>query len=398
MQRIRMMIRAAPSNVSARRSPVGIKSSIRVFSTAAETSHDLALIQPWKVPMIESHGDYREEVPVETHIGGFLYEKQSFLPRLPIPKLEDTIERFIPTALPLAKSQEERDTLLEACQQFPDEAKELQKRLEERRQEFTDSSWLQLWWNTEGYLKVRDPVVINVSYFFHFSDDPTLPVGQPKNVKRSAAILTAVAEYRRQVCSGSMPAETVGKKHTPLCSVAFKYMFHACRIPRRIQDSYRIYDPSLHTHCIVARKGHFFSLDFMDSEGNALPLSKIEQGLQQCIDMADKYNGSGRVELGWLTTNDRDSWADARKEMIRAGGVAVEDALEKLESGAVLLCLDDEVRMDPRLSMSKMVFSTLSYPLHVIRTGSHFTGTSIAKAVCRNLFARQPHVGKQSLV
>jgi carnitine O-acetyltransferase len=73
-----------------------------------------------------------------------------------------------------------------------------------------------------------------------------------------------------------------------------------------------------------------------------LPLSTIEAGLQQCIDLADSYGDSGRVELGWLTSNDRDSWADARNEMIRAGGVAVEDALAELESGAMLLCLDDE--------------------------------------------------------
>jgi carnitine O-acetyltransferase len=196
-----------------------------------------------------------------------------------------------------------------------------------------------------GYLQVRDPITINVSYFFHFSDDPTLPIDRPKNVSRGAAVLTAVAEYRKQVCSGNMPCEVLGKKQTPLCSVAFKYMFHACRIPRRNQDSYRIYDPSRHVHCIVARKGHFFSLNFVDEQGNALPLPTIEEGLQQCIDMADSYEGGGRVELGWLTSNDRDSWSDARNEMIHAGGVAVEDALAKLESGAMLLCLDDEVRL-----------------------------------------------------
>jgi len=343
MQRIRMMIRAAPTARQVKPSPASFNKNVRIFSTAVDNTSDTILIHPWKMPMIESHGDYREEAPLETHVGGPLYEHQASLPRLPIPSIEETLERFLPTALPLAKSEEERKTLLEACELFPSQAKELQKRLEERRQVFSDSSWLQLWWNTAGYLQVRDPIMINVSYFFHFSDDPTLPANEPKNVKRGAAILTAVAEYRKQVCSGAMPTETLGKKQTPLCSVAFKYMFHACRIPRRNQDSYRIYDPSRNTHCIVARKGHFFALDFIDEEGNALPLSTIEDGLQQCIDLADQYGNSGRVELGWLTSNDRDSWADARNEMIRAGGVAVEEALTRLESGAMLLCLDDEV-------------------------------------------------------
>jgi carnitine O-acetyltransferase len=288
--------------------------------------------------MVESHGDYRDEAFLESHIGGPLYEHQASLPRLPIPKLEETIDMFLPTALPLAKNEEERDTLLEACKQFPLQAGTLQTRLEARREEMKDSSWLQLWWNTAGYLQVRDPVTINVSYFFHLSDDPTLT--EPKNIKRSAAIMTAVASFRTQVCSGTLPAETVGKARTPLCSTAFKYMFHACRIPRREQDSYRMYDPSHHAHCIVVRKGHFFSVDFIDSQGNALPLATLEQRLQQCIDQADS---TPAMELGWLTSNNRDSWADARNDLIQAGGVAMEEALTKLESGAFLLCLDDEV-------------------------------------------------------
>ena len=338
MHRVRIMLRTAPSNVSQRykQHALSNKNNIRVLSTSTD-------IRPWKSAMIESHGDYRDEAFLETEIGGPLYQQQSSLPRLPIPTLQDTMARFIPTALPLAKSQEERTTLLQACALFTDQAKELQKRLEERRNvEMKDSSWLQLWWNTVGYLQVRDPVVINVSYFFQFSDDFTLSSSSPqaKNVQRGAAILTAVADFRRQVCSGAMHAETVGKAQTPLCSTAFKYMFHACRIPRRNQDSYRMYDPSRHTHCIVARKGHFFAVDFMDSKGNALSLETLEERLQQCIDMADASDG---VSLGLLTSNDRDSWADAREELVRAGGIAMEEALTKLESGAILLCLDDEV-------------------------------------------------------
>lgn len=344
MHRVRMMIRTAPSNVSRRslertktkERPTALK-QVRILSTTTNVS-----IRPWGTPMIESHGDYRDEALLESHIGGPLYQHQRQLPRLPIPKLEDTIATFLPTALPLAKSQQERDTLLEACEQFPLQATTLQKRLEERREEMKDSSWLQLWWNTAGYLQVRDPVMINVSYFFHLADDPTL--SEPKNIKRGAAILTAVADFRTKVCSGSLPQETVGKAQTPLCSVAFKYMFHACRIPRRKQDSYRIYDPSRHTHCIVARKGQFFSVDFIDSEGNVLPMNTLENRLQQCIDLADTT--AGVVELGWLTSNDRDSWADARNELIQAGGMPMEEALTKLESGAFLLCLDDEVSVN----------------------------------------------------
>ena len=104
--------------------------------------------------MLESHGDYRAEAPLESHIGGPLYSQQATLPRLPIPSLKETIDRFLPTALPLAKDDEEKKSLTMAADKFVSEAVELQKRLEGRKEEMADSSWLQLWWNTLGYLQV----------------------------------------------------------------------------------------------------------------------------------------------------------------------------------------------------------------------------------------------------
>jgi hypothetical protein len=106
------------------------------------------LLKPWKNEMVESHGDYRAESYLEEHIGGPLYEHQNKLPKLPIPDIQDTLERFLPTALPLAKTKEEASALKDAVKEFPEQAKMLQERLHARRNgEMKDSSWLQLWWN-----------------------------------------------------------------------------------------------------------------------------------------------------------------------------------------------------------------------------------------------------------
>lgn len=292
--------------------------------------------KPWPDRMIECDGDYRKEAYLEKHIGGPLYKQQSSLPRLPIPSLEETMQRFLPTALPLAKSREEKKSLEQACSQFPSEAALLQQRLQQRRDvEMQDSSWLQLWWNQMGYLQVRDPVLINVSYFFQFADDPTATT----NVSRGATILFAAAEFRRLVCSGQLPAETVGKKKTALCSTPFKYMFNACRIPKRIQDTYRIYDPSCFSHAVVARKGHFFTVKLCDESGMPVALEDLQTALERVIELADESPALG---IGILTSNDRDSWADARDVLLEAGGLEMASAMEELESGALLLCLDEE--------------------------------------------------------
>ena len=118
-------------------------------------------------------------------------------------------------------------------------------------------------------------------------------------------------------------------------------MFNACRIPRKEQDTYRIYDPSLHTHVIVACGGQFYAFDFVNESGDPLPLSVLEDRLQMCAKMSK--GGTKLPFLGYLTSDDRDKCAQARDELIRVGGEKMERALEILESGAVLICLDENV-------------------------------------------------------
>jgi hypothetical protein len=107
-----------------------------------------ASMRPWPTQVVESNGDYRDEMFLEEHIGGPLYENQKHMPRLPIPSISDTLRRFLPTALPLARTEQEKEALKEACRRFPEQAEELQERILRRRnEEFGDSSWLQRWWN-----------------------------------------------------------------------------------------------------------------------------------------------------------------------------------------------------------------------------------------------------------
>ena len=118
----------------------------------------------WPTPVIESHGDYRSDSLIEKVIGGDLYKHQDELPRLPVPSIEATIKTFLKTALPLAESEEERKSLVKACETFPIQAAELQNRLLDLKEDLKDTSWLQKFWNTMVYLQYRDPVEVYVSY------------------------------------------------------------------------------------------------------------------------------------------------------------------------------------------------------------------------------------------
>jgi carnitine O-acetyltransferase len=232
--------------------------------------------------------------------------------------------------LPLAES-EEVVSLRKACREFIDEAQPLQNQLLERQAEMKNSSWLQSWWNTLGYLQVRDPVVLFVSYFFQLPDNSTAATG----IQRGAAVLRASVVVCQRVSTGTLPQEVMND--TPLCSAAYKYMFHACRIPKPHQDTYQIYKPK--SHAIVTCRNQVFSMPVLNDNGGILPLSTIENSLQECDERAKQT--PNQLELGWLTTSNRNDWAHAHKELLRIGGQEMERALNDLESGMLLLCLDD---------------------------------------------------------
>lgn len=192
---------------------------------------------------------------------------------------------------------------------------------------------------------MRDPTVINVSYFFPLKDDETLPSSKDSlnsslPAMRGACALTAIAEYRKDVCSGQFPIERFGSKKIPLCSAQYKYHLHSCRIPDVGTDRYELHDPSLHKHCIVACEGQFFAMDFVDDCDNPLPLSQLENGLQLCIDLAK--GNQNEPQLGFFTTSNRDEWAKNRKLLLSEGGEAMNDALETIQSAAAVICLNEE--------------------------------------------------------
>ena len=313
----------------------------------------------------DSHGDYQ----ADDSSGNFpqfkalpLYEEQDSLPHLPVNSISDTIKKLKPSCLALVSNNQntkERDDFLKACEAFPEQAKDLQHLLEERAQ--TEDNWLQSWWNQVGYLKFRDPSPINVNYVFNFpkarklNDNPQL--------ERGAKLLHSVFGFSELVRSGNFPQERFGKQQTPLCSSMYKYMFYSCRIPKPELDAYRIYHYEYYQgdgsraavdvpkHAIVSARGHYFSVNLTDPSNNGRPYSarELQLALQECVDQASSLlDGSGTAassnamrDLGILTTTNRDEWTSNRSVLIDSIH-GMKDAMQQLESGLVLLCLDGD--------------------------------------------------------
>ncbi|KAI8923844.1 Choline/Carnitine o-acyltransferase-domain-containing protein [Entophlyctis helioformis] len=262
---------------------------------------------------------------------GPLYKHQASLPKLPVPSLDETLARYVRSVRPLL-SDADFDKTVAAVEDFkrpggPGET--LQQRLIARDQA-TDKSWLIDWWNDYAYMAYRDPVVINVNYFFAFKDDKL----RKNPAARAASLITGALAFRKLVVSEQLEPETA--RGGPLCSHQYRYLFNSTRIPEIPSDVTRNADPAKHNHVVVLRNNQFYTIETLHPNGTQLSNAGAP-GIQKVYDAAGTTKD---VPVGLLTTENRDVWTNVRKELL-AVSPKNRASLDAIETAAFAVCLDD---------------------------------------------------------
>lgn len=127
---------------------------------------------------------------------GPMLRYQASLPRLPVPPLYSTLYKYLETIRPhLTTTEYARSEAVVREFGASPRAAELQKRLEARAAEPGTVNWLADWWNNVAYMAFRDPVVVNVSYFFLHMADPAIQDAP----KRAATLIKAMLPFRTLV-------------------------------------------------------------------------------------------------------------------------------------------------------------------------------------------------------
>ena len=255
---------------------------------------------------------------------------QESLPRLPVPALEDTAQRYLKSLHPLLPASE-FETSSKAVQDFIKPGgigSKLQERLVALREDPNVKNWLYDWWNDAAYLTYRDPVVPYVSYFYSHRDDRK----RRDPAKRAAAITTSVLEFKRLVDNGLLEPEYM--KKLPVCMDSYKWMFNACRVPARSADYPVKYPASENKHIIVIRKNQFFSIP-CEVDGRPLNTSELERQFSRIYQVAQTV-----PSVGILTSENRDVWTDAREILLEASPKN-KAAIEAIQSASFVVCLDD---------------------------------------------------------
>lgn len=169
---------------------------------------------------------------------GAMLRYQASLPHLPVPPLASTLAKYLETIRPhLTPSEYAHSESTVRAFGASAQAVELQRRLEARATDPSTVNWLADWWNETAYMAYRDPVVVNVSYFYVHVADPAIRDAP----RRAATLLKAMLPFRTLVETCVKPFFS----YLPLCSSPCYRRFSAQLEPEKVRgaplcmDSYK---------------------------------------------------------------------------------------------------------------------------------------------------------------
>lgn len=111
--------------------------------------------------------DWRMRVPTVIPTDSVMFRNQHKLPKLPLPKLDDTLSRLVRSCEALAERPEAAQQVKRKAEAFErGPGSKLQALLDKKRGQPEMRNWLARDWDEQAYMAYRDSVVINVSYYF----------------------------------------------------------------------------------------------------------------------------------------------------------------------------------------------------------------------------------------
>ena len=267
----------------------------------------------------------------------FKYQKS--LPSLPVPKLEDTLERFLKKASPLI-SKEELEKAKESVERFKSgSGKSLQEELEKRAEELRGKgSYVEEFWYN-GYLAPKESVVLNLNPFFVLEDDPT--PARNEQIKRGASLLFSAVRFVWKLWNEELVPDTWRK--TPLDMSQYCRLFGSCRIPKKGDDEHVTFPKSRCRHVVVVAESQFFCFDVLDEDGNISVSEKsLRQVLSAILDDASSEDRlcSAQSAVGVFTTCKRSEWALRRTQLAEISRNNA-TALETIDTAMFVMCLDN---------------------------------------------------------
>ncbi|XP_069378643.1 carnitine O-palmitoyltransferase 2, mitochondrial [Paralichthys olivaceus] len=289
---------------------------------------------------------------------------QKSLPRLPIPKLEDTMRRYLAAQRPLLDDDQFR-TIEKLAQDFQSGVgKQLHEELVAQDKINKHTSYISGPW-FDMYLSARESVVLNFNPFMSFNLDPNTKYND--QLIRATNMVCSAVRFMKTLRAGLLEPEVFhlnpAKSDTdrfkklirwvpsslswygaymvnayPLDMSQYFRLFNSTRIPKCGGD--KLFTNEKGRHLLIMRKGNMYVFDIVDRDGNLVKPAEIQSHLQYIL---SDPTPAPTFPLGVLTSENRDVWAGLRERLIAAGNA---EKLNLIDSAIFCLCLDDETMRD----------------------------------------------------
>ena len=321
------------------------------------------------------------------------YSSQGLLPRLPIPSLEETLDK-LPKALEALQTPEEQEETLKVVEEFRNgEGPKLQQLLVDYEREGVASgrigSYVEEAWN-DSYLTPNDSVVLNLNPFFVLEKHPDPKVARDQ-IHRAASLSFASLKMASLLKKETLPPDTI--KGKTLCMDQFKALFGSTRVPegKGYKDHIHVYPNS--THVVVLIKQHIYYFQALWPEDSSVAVN--EHDIKDILEAIKKHANSQPMEgtqvefvhklgngvhvevdsksssqqaIGVLTSLPRAEWAAARQMIVDGCNDHNREALHVIESALFVLVLDDHIPKNPNDMAANMLHG--SYELAMSEDGA----------------------------
>ncbi|XP_076280152.1 carnitine palmitoyltransferase 2 [Lasioglossum baleicum] len=284
---------------------------------------------------------------------------QPSLPRLPIPKLEETCKRYLKAQKPLLSNERFEETSSSVNEFLLKDGIDVHKKLVEKDKKNLHTSYISEPW-FDMYLRDRKPLPINYNPFLVFVPEDK----SEYNIQlvKATNLIVSSLRFMKSLKENILPPEVfhlnAKKSDTdlfhlvtrvlpskvswygaylfnayPLDMSQYHNLFNTTRLPKLDKDE--IYQDKSARHIVIMRKGHFYCFDVIDENGYIYEPKTIATCIKTILEDDRAPNES---PIGILTTAERNQWADTRAHL---SGVGNQKLLQKIDTAVFAMVLDD---------------------------------------------------------
>ena len=271
------------------------------------------------------------------------FANEERLPRVPLPTLEESAERFLEWCAPLLTASQLQQTkaAVDEMLQPASTARTLHGALEEYDKTPGVHSWLDEFWPTR-YLGRRDRIALNANFFFLFKDT------EQDQVTRAADLIAGAVDYKVLLDTEDLPPALM--RGQALSMEQNKYLFSETRIPGERQDTVRMQYPSIARHIAVFYKGHIFSVDVLSASAQPYSRTDLQAALTAIMSGVTTPVATNEA-VGHLTTKARAEWAQTRQTLLADNQAAV----DAIETALFCVCLEDIAPENPKQAADQLL-------------------------------------------